>query len=253
MTNMIKAELYRLTKTKGFYLFWAVALVTYLITIVYKEEGGLSLGAPLISDKSIKMDIRMVQRNFTYFYLFIIPPFSLICSEFTDKTYKNTITSAVSRRDYYIEKSAFCIGYSLVGFVLLNLLFYAANALINGSEYSSSFGDYFKAVMTQLPLMNAISCLFIMLAFLLKKGAAFNSVTIITPILYTTVALTMYGIGTTKKIAESMLKYEISTVILNLPVCTADHYRMKCYIFCAGLSAASLLIGYLVFSKKELD
>ncbi len=253
MINMIKAELYRLTKTKGFYIFWAVMLITYIITIIYKEEGGLSLGAPLTSDKSIKMDIRMVQRNFTYFYLFIIPQFSMICSEFSDKTYKNTISSAVSRRMYFFEKTVFCTGYTMISFIVLNLLFYVSNAVINGSKYSSSFGDYLKAVMTQVPIMTAVCCVFVMLAFVLKKGAAFNAVTIISPILFTTISVTMYGIETTRSIAEKLLKFEISTVIMNLPVYTADHYRAKCYVLCTGLSAVSLLAGWLAFSRKELD
>ena len=253
MINMIKAELYRLTRTKGFYLFWGAVLITYIITLIYKEEGGISFGAPLTADESVKMDIRMVCRNFNFYFYFIIPVFSLICAEFTDHTYKNTITSAISRRTYFWSKYLFTMCYSLAAFIVSNVLFYFANSIKNGSEYSSSFGTFMKAAAMQLPVMIAISAVFISVAFLVKKGAAFNAVTILGPVAYTTVALVLYGSESTKKAAEKLLTYEISSVILTLPTTDDSSFIAKCFIGSAVITAAATALSYLYFTRRELD
>lgn len=253
MINMIKAELYRMTKTKGFYLFWGVMLISYLITIIYKQEGGISLGAPIVTDNSLKMDVRMVSWNFTYYYLFIIPVFTTVCSEFSNHTYKNTISSAISRKTYYFSKYFFILVYTLLSFSLLNFAFYAANRLVNGSEYSSSLGRFAKSVAVQLPVMAAIISLFIFIAFAVKKGAVFNSVTIISPILYTTLGLVLYGIKDTKAFAEKMLTCEISTIIMRVAKETSGSFTAKCMAGSALVIILSALFGYVIFTKREID
>lgn len=253
MINMIKAELYRMTRTKGIYIFWAAALFTYAISIIYKEAGGISFGAPVNIPDGTKMDISMIAHNFTFYFLLIIPVFGVIAAEFSEHTVKNTISSAISKKQYFISKFVFTLLYSLISFIAANFLFYILNRIVNGEKYSSSIGVYVKAFLMQIPLFTAIVSAFIFLAFLFRKGAAFNSVTILAPLLYTTVAIVMYGIEDTKKLAEKLLTYEISSMIINITLDPSDSYRNDCYIICAAVTALSFILGYLSFTKRELD
>lgn len=253
MINMFKAELYRLTKTLGFYLFWVIALGTLSLSIIMKDPGGVSLGAPMTFADDTKLDVCQVAFNFTFYFLLITPVFSIIAGEFSEHTVKNTITSGISKKMFFVEKALFTLLYCMVSFLAANYLFWGANRLINGEDYSSSIGDFSKAVLSQVPLFMAIVSVFIFVAFLFKKGAAFNAVTILTPILITTVELILYGIEKTKSVAEKLLKYELSSMIHNLALGCDGDYRAKCYIFSAAAIAVSFVFGYLCFTKTEIE
>lgn len=253
MINMFRAELYRLTKSRGFWFFWISSVVASLLSIAYKEPGGVSFGATFTYDPALKMDIVQLGMNFTYYFLLIIPVYCLISTEFNEHTIKNTISSAISKKMYYVSKFIFCMVYSVLSYVAACYIFYLLNRGINGSKYSSSVGAFSKALIRQLPIIAGVVAVFIFVAFLFKKGAALNSVTIITPILYTTAALMLYGAKSTKSAAEHMLKYEVSTIFSNLAAGCTDSYRTRCYMAIAIISAASAVLGYLVFSKRELD
>ena len=253
MINMMRAELYRLTKSKSFYVFWIGSVLTFLISVIYQSPGGISFGAPLDYSDDIKLDIVQTAMNFTFYFFLIIPVFCIISSEFSEHTIKNTITSAVSKKKYFTAKYVFTLVYSLLSFLTVNILFYIVNRIVNGENYSSPIGEYAKALFGQFPLFIAIVSVFIFLAFLFRKGAAFNAVTIITPIVYTTVSLVLFGIGGTKKTAEKLLSYEISTMISRLAIGCTDSYRAKCYIGCAAVTVLSFVLGYVLFTKRELE
>ncbi len=253
MINMMRAELYRLTKSRGFWFFWIISIGSMMLSVAFHEAGGVSLGAPLQYDDDVKMDITQLAMNFTYYFLLIIPVYSIIAVEFNEHTIKNTISSAISRKMYFVSKFLFSLVYSLGSYVISCYLFYFVNKAVNGSKYSSSVGDFSKALFRQLPAFAAIVSVFILIAFLVKKGAALNAVSIITPIAYTSIALVMYGIKSTKTVAEHLLKAEISTVLSKLALGCSDSYLAKSYIAFAVMLTASALLGYLVFTKRELE
>lgn len=253
MINMMRAELYRLTKGFGFWFFWTASLGTSLISVLFKEPGGVSFGASFDYSPSLKMDIVQLGMNFTYYFLLIIPVYNLISAEFNEHTIKNTISSSISKNVYYLTKFIFTMLYSVVSYTLACYIFYLLNRVINGSKYSSPAGEFTKALFRQLPVIAGFVALFIFVAFFFRKGAVLNSVTIITPIVYTTVSLLLFGIKSTKNIAEHLLKYEISTVMSKMASGCTDSYRMTCYTGIAVVAAASAVLGYLAFTRRELD
>ena len=86
-----------------------------------------------------------------------------------------------------------------------------------------------------------------------STSAAFNSVTIITPIVYTSAAIALYGISSTKKIAEKLLTYETSTMLSRLALDYSSDYTVKCFLISALIIILSLFIGYFSFTKRELE
>ena len=253
MIKMIRAELYRISKSKGMLIFWLLVIGTFALTVIYKNNGGISLGASLDMSEDIKMDLRQAANNFTYYYLLIIPVFCVIVSEFSEKTWKNAISSSISRARFYIQKFIFTLGFSLLAFVCTNLLFWLVNKAVNGSAYSSPFGDFMKAIGRQLPIITAVVSVFIFLAFLFKKAGIFNSVTIIGPILYTSVALILFSIESTHQIAEKLLKYEISSTLQNLAVQCETGFRNTVWTASGVIAAAAFVAGYFCFTKREIS
>ncbi len=253
MMNMMKADLYRITKTKGFYFFWIFIAATYLINIAAKDFGGISFGGPSFVPENVKMDIGAVCMNFNFYFFSIFPVFGIIIGEFSEHTIKNTITSAISKQKYFITKYVFSLLYTTAAFLFSNYAFYFINCLVNGSENSSALSDFSVSLFSQLPMMLAIFSIFIGLAFLLRKGALFNAITIITPLLYSSVSVSLYTVERTQKLAEKLLEYEINTVLTNLALDCADDYRRNCYLISAVVIVLSFLIGYISFTKRELD
>lgn len=254
MINMMKADLYRLTKTKGFYIFWAVILLTYLINIVVKDFGGVTFGSgPSLIPENLKMDIGSVAMNFNFYFFSIFPVFGIVIAEFSEHTIKNTITSAISKQKYFLSKYVFALLYTTAAYLFSNYAFYFVNRMVNGSEYSSALSDFSASLFGQLPLMIAIISLFIGLAFLFRKGALFNALTIITPLVYSSVAGSLYPIDNTRKIAEKLLEYDINTMLTCLALDCADDYRRNCLLISAAVIVLSFLLGYFSFTKREFN
>ena len=254
MFNMIKADVYRMNRSKGMIIFWLCIIGTYLIPLISRMPGGVSLGMPVSFADDAKLDVRMMGMNFTWFFLLIIPVFVIVASDFSEKTIKNTISSAISRKKYYFVKivtaELFCIGSFLMG----NIVFYFINRLVNGEKYSSDFGKLLKVLFKQLPIITAIVSLFILVAFLVKRTAAYNAITIVTPIVYTLIAVMLYEIKGTKTFAENtLLKYEIGYMLNRLADTCSISYRNQCIGAGLLISIASLLVAYLVFTEKEID
>lgn len=253
MINIWKADFYRLKKSKSFYLYWFFILFTFGITIATKLPGGIHLSGDMRIEDSMKVDLQQVAGNFTFYYLFLFPVFGFICCEFGEKTIKNTISSAISRKDYFVAKYLLTECYILVTFFLSNFLYYGANRLINGTKYSSPIGEFAKAVCAQIPLIAGAGGVLILVAFLVKKTAAFNAITMIFPILYSTIALSVYAAGQEKFATEVMLKYELGTALSHIVSGGGSNFVYEC----AGIGLAAVVIsfvaGYFSFTQFEMN
>ena len=254
MFNMIKADLYRMSKNKGMILFFIFIIIDYSISLFAKMPGGLSFGMPAVFGENAKLDVRMMGMNFTWFYLLIMPVFVIITADFGEKTIKNTISSAISRKKYYAVKVVFAEIVTVVSFLGANVLFYILNSVINGEDYSSEFSVFFRIVILQLPIFMAVTAVLTLVAFWVKRIAAYNSITIITPIVYTLIALTMYNIKTTQKLAEDfLLKYEVGYMLNQIAADCGKTYLGQCIVGSSVMGVLALIAGYMLFTKRELD
>lgn len=251
MINILKADLYRLSKSKSFYLYWTFIIITYLPTIMSKSSGGVSIGIA-ITVPDVKLDIEQVARNFTYYFLFLFPIYGLIVCDFGEKTIKNTISSAISRKKYFISKFIITELFVLISFTISNVGFYWMNKLVNGSKYSSSFGEFMKAVGLQICPFMGISAALILVAFVVKKTATFNALTIISPLVYSSIAMVIYQLGSKHFVEKYLLKYEFATQLSGV-IALSGTYVRNCTILGIALTIISFVAGYVVFTKSEID
>lgn len=252
MINLMKADLYRIVKTKGFIIFWLISIMVSMTSIALQEPGGILLGGDFDLNGAQKLDIKQTAMNLLYYFLLIMPVFGIITAEFTEHTIKNTITSAVSKGRFYVAKTLFAIVYCLSCFLGANYIFYFVNRAVNGSKYSSSLGEFSKVLFGQFPVFVAIVSLFIFLAFFFKKGAAFNSIVIISPLVYSVILSILCGIESAQKITEKLIKFEVSTMIGNLALGCSQSYRTDCYIVSAAVTVISCVLGYITWKNREV-
>lgn len=250
MFNMIKSDLYRMTKSKSFYLYWLFIAITYGISIAAQEPGGLQLG--IATDIEQKLDIQMIAMNFNYYFFFLFPVYGIVVSDFGEKTIKNTISSSITRREYIISKYVLSEIYALTTFVICHILFYGVNALVNGEEFTSEFGAYMKAMANQLPIMVTVVAFLVSIGFIVKRVAIFKAITLLVPTIYTSVAVSIYQFGSEKLATDYLLKYELATMLSRVTVNVSSDYYRGCIIACLIVMVVSVVLSYTSFMKVEI-
>lgn len=276
MINMMKADLYRILKGKAIYIVILIIILLSTVSIIGLSAGYIGLGISssnmmedtemakeLMEAKSLK-DVRRVMKNqgsfpldkeeigqnVNLYYLFIVIVVMILCTDFSNKTVKNTLSSAISRKKYYLSKLILIFGISTILILFHNYGFYIANYLINGKEFSSSLTDVTKITIIQLPLIYGIISLLVCFAFLFKKTSTFNTISI--PFI---MAIQLIVIGITslfKWKADWFYNYELQFALANLANNPTGSYLIKCI----GLGIIYIiifnLIGYYAFIKSEI-
>lgn len=251
--NMIRSDTYRIFKSIGLQLYTFLIIITYLISILFREAGGIvfSTNASVITTTgAYKLDIQMVGMNASFYFFFIIPISVIILSDFSTGAVKNSIASTVSRTKYYVMKFAYSLGFVLISFLSANILFWVTNRCINGSEYASALGDFIKPVINQLPICAAVAAVFILLAFILRKAALYNAITIALPIAQMLLVSLLLGADLDKAV-EFLDKVNYNNVFLYLVDPSTD-YLIKTIISCVSVIIVCFITGLQVFRKSEI-
>lgn len=255
MINMWKADLYRIIRSKGMIIYWVIVVLLLGITINLQEAGGIQLGTdfPVENAREVKLDIEQLSANSMFYFLFLFPIFAIIVSDLGHKTVKNTISSVASRGKYYISKCSLGLLYVVGSYVLISYGYYFVNKVVNGEEYSSAIGEFSIALFKQLPAAIEMASVFCLVAFFFKKVAVFNSLTLIIPTVYNFVAAIIYELGSKTFVMNYMLKYEMTGLFRNLVLANDAEYVAKSIMVSIGISIAALILGYLAFTKREIE
>lgn len=259
MINMIRAERYRLTKTKGFYIFWILILTLIAVDVLTNSVGGIGLGMGIPEGVTYSKDIMFLSTNMNFYFFLLMPVFSIVIGEFTNNIVKNTISSAVNKSRYFVYKYIICMVYGVLVFLFSNFLFYGLRTLFHpANDPNGAFDVFVSRMMSQLPLIIALLSVFIMVAFLLRKGAAYNSALMLTPFLF---MLVVGILGEIPGVKDSSLllkleKYELSQTFMHLgirdTILDFSNFYRNVLIICAVATIGSFLIGYYTFKKREL-
>ena len=177
----------------------------------------------------------------------------IIIPEFSEGTFKNSITSVCNKKNFFIRKFVFAEVVSMIIFIVGNVGFYVVNRLINGSMYSSSVGDFMKKFAMQIPIFVAVIAFFVFLAFLFKKASVFNSVTIVLPLVINVVAGLLCMVDGLEKTVLKAYNYEVSTM-LNIFVFETEGkaFFPRCLVGAIVATIVLFLLGLRMFDKNEL-
>lgn len=279
MLNIIKADLYRIFKGKAIYITLLVMIIMQAFSIFIMSPGSIGLSGNIINQssevenvelteklvkaktlKSIReiireygafpLDKQIIGANVNLYYVFIVLVVIILTIDLSNSTIKNSLSSSISRKKYYLSKLVTCLLVS-TGIVIFNNSFvYILNLLINGSSFSSTIGSLIKITLYQLPLMYGIISMLIAISFLTKKTAIYNSISI--PFI-SVVQLLIMGISALFRLkSANIMKYELQFALSSL----ADNPQTQYLLNCIGLGLLYFvifnLIGYLSFCKAEI-
>ena len=278
MFNIIKSDLYRLLKGKAIYITVLIMAVMLGLSIyelqpgyvgvtgggleqMYEEDPeemtdmrdmdvqSLAEARKMYKQYPYELDKAILGTNANLYYLFIILIAVIISADFSKRTVKNTIASAVSRRKYYFSKLICCILTCTMLVLLNNYGMYFGNRLVNGEDFSSSMAAITKVTFYQLPIMYGIISLLVCISVVVKKGSAFNAISI--PLLIVA-QLVLSLFVKIFKIKGGIFNYEYQTVLGKLAGSPENNYIIKCVMLGIIYIVIFNVIGYYSFKKAEI-
>ncbi|MGO2100087.1 ABC transporter permease [Vagococcus salmoninarum] len=205
MLNTIRADFYRLSKTKGFWITQGLLIILVLVSILSQAVGSVGVSSPETMDeltnatKSVNwtgiVSVEMLSTMSSLLIYFIIPLLVMAVGyDFSKQTYKNSLTVGVSRTKFYFSKY---ITLSLL--ILLQLFYYIAvvfivGSLINGIGVGfglAYIGKTCLVIISQYLFLMAIFSVSTFALFLTRSNVAAILATILLPIVISILTLTL--------------------------------------------------------------
>ena len=282
MINMIKADLYRITKNVVFYI--AIGLVLLMLgvsiyvvqpgvmgqmsvgdisTIEYMQDATIDdmsmqemsefsvkdLREMVLNTEGYELDKNVLAANMNLYYVFIFIAVLVITVDFSAGSVKNTLSSAINKNRYFLSKTLFVFGMCIFIFFMNTYVCYFGNLVFNHGKVSSDLWTVTKISLLQLPPMLAIMSILIGIAFTLRKTSVFNIIAIpLVMVFQLVMSLVIMLFNLDSKISEFELQIMIGKLTSEPPM----DYITKSYIYCALLIIAFLSLGYTSFRKSEI-
>lgn len=291
MFNIIKSDFYRAPKCKNLIIALIIMLLLIGTSIYLIEAGGISMsvsiepsdvGAGEVAEeyeneyqytgvngsmseirettkkylKGYELDRDILRWNINLYYVFIFIAVMAVSSDFSNGSVKNTLSSAISKRKYFISKLSFVVMGCLIFFYLNTFIMYFANLIVNGKEFSAGFRTVMEISLMQLPVVIALAGILNALAFICRKTAIFNTVAI--PLVFIAqmsidllCRLVGKNVGTVK-MENSFANYEADRMFRLIANNPTGVYVARCYIVCFAAFILFSTVGYIVFKKSEV-
>jgi len=205
MMNMIRADLYRITRSWVVYVTFAVAIAASIALIIIWASAGPGTGEPvnfngmyiIVPTGTVNgMDSIGLLMQFPHFLLtiLILPlTFCVAVPIFSDKTVKNDIAFGMSRIKLYVSK----LVEMAILITLLLLLYVGVGTLLAtilggfGTVAAGLWISMLQALGLQLFILVALGCLAIFLALAIKKPTVLTElyfVLILVPVIIAVIA-----------------------------------------------------------------
>lgn len=277
MLNMIKADFYRLFRSKMAYIVVTSLLLLSALAIWQKTPGAsvFSSGSEVIVEEApndnaqnlsdsldaiqnptetmsqvTKLDKKILEKNINLYYIFIFLVGVIVVQDFSFKSIKNSLTSAISRKTYFISKVVTSLIVCLTVAFGHTLFVYLLNGLLNGAPESSSLVELLRSTLYQTPYFIGLIGLLMVAIFTLQKAASFYGFSIAVLVVITVSLLFLQLSGLANVV--NILSLEPQTA-LGIVVGNPDwNYFSKYLLVGFGSFAIFTSIGYIRFNRTEI-
>lgn len=258
MLNLIRADFYKLFRTKAFYICGVLAAIfscllgAVMINYTISQFGG-------ISAKSLGYDaVYALTVGISWANLFTTIMISMfIPNEFSYGTIKNIASKGVSRANIYLSKIILAISVSAIYILVCAITSFTIGSIMWGAGDLTRevYLDVFRMLGLFWLVESAIQCIVVMMGFFIRQTggtvAANLAIIIAMPDL---ISLINFGIYSLFKVEDfDIAKYWPSTYIskyLSLDILKEDiNIGM---IVCAAYIVVSILIGIFFFYKRDV-
>lgn len=261
MINLIKADIYRIFRSKGIYITTAILLVLFLLQ-AFGEIGSIGISSDdmegadeivqLLTGRTAPLNVMKANDNLLYFLLPII--IFVSSADFSSGTAKNVLANGVSRTKYYFSKlilsMLFCTVLLIFSIVIPTSIVTAMNGF--GGEFNWAYiSPVLNVFALQLLLFFAVTSIGIFFVFTTKRTAAVNGLYISFCLVPMLVIIMLFSIS--EKFSK-LLEYEMVMNIrraANVNLMTGDEIIK---IIAVGLVylIISLSCGLGLFKKCDI-
>lgn len=280
MLNIIKSDLYRILRGKAIYICCLVIIAMFSLSAFELAPGNVGMTtnnmdevgvrSQILSEEEMeefyktktlkeereflkkhpyKLDKAILGSNANLYYIFIVIVVIVLSTDFSNSTVKNTISSSISRKKYYMAKLITILLISTVLIFFNTYATYIVNLTMNGKAFCSSLGEITKVTLYQLPLMYGIISMLVCISALTRKTAIFNTITI--PFIIVFQLLLMSAVSLFK-ISKNIYMWEFQSVLSRLAGSPANDYIIKCIILGIAYIVIFNIIGYKAIKKAEI-
>ena len=226
MINMMKADLYRIFRGIGIYIAVALIMIISSVSIVAKEPGYIGNGNVSYNDEVVVSTMQetssekgtlvqgILAANINLYYPLIIIVFVILMKEFSNKTMKNTLSSAVSKRKYFSYKMIMSLGFSALFIIFGNL--------------------------------------FAFIGFLFKKAAVYNAISISFIMLFQIVLGFICVFTESENLKKFLENYELQSALNKLAYFPESKYCLICFVIGTVEILVFSVFGYYIFKKSEI-
>lgn len=137
MINTLKADFYRLFRSKAFWITNLAHIIFIQAAIFMSATGGVGVqeGSPTQEHiaRTSAEQIVFVSSSFSMIEIFIIVFLAIILgNELSQKLYKNTLTAGQSRSQFFISKYIVILFLAALEFIIFYVVTFVENAIFNG-------------------------------------------------------------------------------------------------------------------------
>ena len=280
MINMMKADLFRIIRSKSIDVIFAIMLTMAIISAVIKmpgtiatansdsmeeineiadEENTNSLDAVLSKLDSKRSDeqkknfsLKVIGSNMNLYYFIVFIVYGVLAADISNKTIKNTLSSISDKRKYFLSKLIFILSAATLLIFLNTLFFYGINMIVNGEKYSVSLLRMLEATLLQLPILLGLTAFLTLIVYIFKSGAWYNSIALLGIILFQTILSLSNSLLKCSAITTYLKKYEAQVALYKLAVHPETYHTIVCIIMGIVMFLASVIASYYIFKKSEI-
>ena len=283
MINMMKADLFRIIRSKSIYVTFAIMLTMAIISVATKmpgtiatansdsmeememiseiadEENTNSLDAVLSKLDSKRSDeqkkefsLKVIGSNMNLYYFIVFIVYGVLAADISNKTIKNTLSSISDKRKYFLSKLIFILSAATLLIFLNTLFFYGINMIVNGEKYSVSLLRMLEATLLQLPILLGLTAFLTLIVYIFKSGAWYNSIALLGIILFQTILSLSNSLLKCSAITTYLKKYEAQVALYKLAVHPETYHTIVCIIMGIVMFLASVIASYYIFKKSEI-
>lgn len=272
MMNMARADLYRIFRGINIYLAIGIVILLASVSVGLREVGHIGnasidyqgetvveIGETELLPHTVRTEeqkknfvVEVLSANVNLYYPIIVIVFVVLIADFSNHTIKNTLSAAVSKNKYYLNKLALILLLSTALIFFNSIFLYLLNFIVNGRAYTGSFTHVLTATIKQLPMLLGAASLMTLLGFLTKRPAAFNAIVIPFQFLFQ-VFVNMLCVATKwGPLVKFLYRYELQAALSLLSASKDRGYIMTCA--CIGLTeiAVSAAVGCRFFKHSEI-
>ncbi len=257
MSKLIKADLYRLFRTKSYYICTGILLVMSILSLLIMkgteiflgevvfsllELTGISYGASAVAGGDIVI--------FTAIFISVF-----ITQEFVFGTMKNVVSKGFSRVKIYLSKLITMIVATAIMLIALFIVSTVAATIATGElgEITGTFVlEFLRMFAIELLLYSALSSVFVMIAMIVRSNGATIAINIIGVIMFSSLIYELVSLLFKRKynFYDYSLLNNINTYYINMSPAFEDIIRS--IIVGVAFLTVSTLIGVLVFRKTDV-